>query len=524
MTTPLANPDEMLTVEAVEVVGSTILSPRQIRQLIEPVLFRRVTRRQLQDVADAITRIYVEQGYITSRAVVVEETIPLGKIRIDVIEGRLADIQITGNRRLSTAYIRSRLKLADKVPLNVNALEEQLRLLRATPYIENIEATLRPSEDPQARAGDSILLVKVLEDKQPLVLGVGFDNYIPPSISQQRGLFYLGYQNISGIGDEIFGSYTFGLTPSRFGVPALNELDLRYRVPINPMDGTIQVRLVATASQITDRAFEALDINAISGLAEFSFRQPIIRSVRQELALSTGFTYQISQTFTFAGPTPFGFGPDRDGSSRTSVLKFGVDYTYRDTSGVWLALSQFNLGLPIFNATLNGDGPFPGKVFPDGRFLSWQAQGLRLQNLGNDFLLILRGDVQLATRPLLAQHQFVIGGGQSVRGYRQNARSGDNGMRISAEFRIPAARDANGQPFFYLTPFIEFGRVWNNRTNPNVLTTPNTLAGAGIGFLWTPVPGLDVRFDAGVPIIYNRDRGFDMQDYGLYFSVVYRAF
>jgi hemolysin activation/secretion protein len=522
--TPLANPDQILTVERIDVVGSTIIPPKQIQKIIEPVLYRQITRRQLQDIADEITRIYVQQGYVSSRAVVAEETIPSGNIRIDVNEGRLVDIQITGNRRLSTSYIRDRLKLAAKIPLNANDLEEQLRLLKATPYLENIEASLRPSDDPNARPGDSVLVVRVTEDKQPFVLGFGADNYVPPSISQQRGSIYLGYQNLSGVGDEIFGSYTFGFTPSRFGVPALNELDFRYRAPINAMDGTVQIRLTATANQITDRNFAALNINGISGLAEFSFRQPIIRSIRQELALSAGFTHQISQTFTFAGPTPFGFGPDRNGFSITSVLKFGTDYTYRDSSGVWLALSQFNIGLPIFNATQNTDGPFPGKIFPDGQFFSWQGQGQRVQNLGNDFLFILRGDVQLSANPLLAQQQFVIGGAQSVRGYRQNSRSGDNGMRISTEFRIPAIRDEKGRPFFYLIPFIEFGRVWNNKANPNTVTAPNTLAGAGMGFIWTPVRGLDLRFDAGVPIIYNADRGTDMQDYGFYFSASYRAF
>jgi len=522
--TPLANPDQILTVEKLDVVGSTIIPPKQIQKLIEPVLYRQITRRQLQDIADEITRIYVQQGYVSSRAVVAEETIPSGNIRIDVNEGRLVDIQITGNRRLFTSYIRDRLKLGAKVPLNANELEDQLRLLKATPYLENIEASLRPSEDPNAKPGDSILVVRVTEDQQPFVMGFGADNYVPPSISQQRGNIYLGYQNLSGIGDEIFGSYTFGFTPSRFGVPALNELDFRYRAPINPMDGTVQIRLTATANQITDKNFEILNINGISGLAEFSFRQPIIRSVRQELALSVGFTHQISQTFTFAGPTPFGFGPDANGFSITSVLKFGTDYAYRDNSGVWLALSQFNIGLPIFNATQNTDGPFPGKIFPDGRFFSWQGQGQRVQNLGNDFLFILRGDVQLSANPLLAQQQFVIGGAQSVRGYRQNSRSGDNGMRISTEFRIPAIRDAKGQPFFYLIPFIEFGRVWNNKANPNTVVAPNTLAGAGMGFIWTPVRGLDLRFDAGVPIIYNADRGTDMQDYGFYFSATYRAF
>ncbi len=514
------DPNQLVVVDSLEVVGSTILSPKEIAKLIEPVLYRQVTLRQVQDVADAITKIYVDGGYITSRATIAVETIPSGKLRIDVTEGRLADIQITGNQRLFTSYIRERLKLGAKTPLNSNALEDQLRLLKAVPYLENVEASLRPGDKP----GESILVVRVQEDKQPFVMSFGVDNYVPPSIATQRGYVSLGYQNLSGIGDEIFGSYTVGLNFTDWVRAALNEYNFTYRAPINPMDGTVQARVLVTNNRITDENFEALNISGESQLYEFSFRQPIIRSVRQELALSTGFTWQRSQTFTFAGPTPFGFGPDAKGFSTTSVLKFGADYIYRDATGAWLALGQFNLGLPIFNATQNTDGPIPGKIIPDGRFFSFQGQGQRVQNLGNDFLLIVRGDVQLAATPLLAQQQFVIGGAQSVRGYRQNARAGDNGFRISLESRVPMVRDKNGQVFFQLAPFIEFGRVWNNRANPNTLVTPNTLAGIGMGFLWNPIQGMDVRLDLGAPLIYNQDRGNDAQDYGIYFNVNYRAF
>jgi hemolysin activation/secretion protein len=85
-------------------------------------------------------------------------------------------------------------------------------------------------------------------------------------------------------------------------------------------------------------------------------------------------------------------------------------------------------------------------------------------------------------------------------------------------------RDKNGQVFFQLAPFIEFGRVWNNPANPNILLAPNTLAGIGTGLIWNPIQGMDVRLDLGAPLIYNADRGTDAQDFGIYFNVNYRAF
>jgi hemolysin activation/secretion protein len=76
---------------------------------------------------------------------------------------------------------------------------------------------------------------------------------------------------------------------------------------------------------------------------------------------------------------------------------------------------------------------------PDGRFLSWLGQIQRVQVLNNDNFLILQADVQLSTSGLLPSQQFVIGGGQSLRGYRQNVRAADNGVRFSIEDRIPSS-------------------------------------------------------------------------------------
>lgn len=73
---------------------------------------------------------------------------------------------------------------------------------------------------------------------------------------------------------------------------------------------------------------------------------------------------------------------------------------------------------------------------PDGQFLSWLGQVQRVQVLGNNNFLVIQGDLQLTGNSLLPSQQFVIAGGQSVRGYRQNARSGDNGALFSIKDRL----------------------------------------------------------------------------------------
>jgi hemolysin activation/secretion protein len=499
-------PAVQIPVSKIEVTGSTILEPADLEPITKPLEGRSVNLEELRQAADQITQIYLDRGYITSRAILVDQTIVDGIVRIRVVEGSLEKVEIEGNQRVRDSYIRSRIELAARPPLNRDRLEDQLRLLKFDPLFSNVEASLRPG----TQLGQSILIVRVTE--APSLSGlIGVDNYSPPSVGAVRLGGGLNYRNLTGFGDEIAFSYF------RTTAGGANTFDLTYRIPVNAMNGTVQLRFAPNNNRIIDPDFKVFDIRGESQLYEISFRQPLIRTPREEFALSLGFAAQNGQTFLFEDlGTAFGIGPDEDGNSRTRVFKFGQDFVKRDPQGAWALRSQFNFGVDIFDATVN-ESPTP-----DGRFFSWLGQIQRVQRLGNNHLLILQGDLQLTPDSLLPSQQFVIGGGQSLRGFRQNARSGDNGFRISIEDRIAVLRDETGFPTIQLAPFIDFGKVWNKSDNPNRTPDQTFLAGAGLGFLWQPMPRVNVRLDYAIPFIDLDDRGNDAQDKAFYFNVTYQ--
>ncbi|MBD1934790.1 ShlB/FhaC/HecB family hemolysin secretion/activation protein [Trichocoleus sp. FACHB-69] len=504
--TPTTAPaSDSLQVNKIQVIGSTIFDQDELNPITQKFEGRVVTLEELRNVADAITQLYLNQGYITSRAILVDQAVTDGVVQIRVIEGTLEEIRVEGTRRLNPNYVRSRVRLGAGRPLNTGKLEDQLRLLRIDPLFKNIEASLRAGSG----VGQSILVVRVTE-ANPLEASLGVDNYSPPSVGSERLGVNLRYRNVTGLGDEIAGSYYHTTTSGA------DIFDFSYRIPLNAMNGTLQLRAAPNRNKVTQRPFDVFDIRGETELYEISYRQPLIRSPREEFALSLGFTYQDGQTFTFAGPTPFGFGPDENGVSRTSVVKFGQDYLRRDVRGAWALRSLFSLGTGLFDATVNED------PVPDGRFLSWLGQIQRVQVLNNDNFLILQADVQLSTSGLLPSQQFVIGGGQSLRGYRQNVRAADNGVRFSIEDRITVQRDEAGAAIMQVAPFIDLGWVWNVDDNPNPLPDERFLAGVGLGLIWQPIPKLNIRLDYGIPLVEIDDRGENAQDQGFYFSVNYQ--
>jgi hemolysin activation/secretion protein len=501
---PLPMPTGEIQVQKIQVTGSTILNPDEIKALVSPLEGRLATLTQLKQVADKITEIYLNRGYITSRAVLPPQAITAGIVQIQVIEGRLSRlIEVEGTKRLNPEYIRSRIRLGAGMPLSTTKLEDQLRLLRVDPLFNNIEARLRASDNE----GESVLIVRVSE-ANPFQSSFSIDNYSPPSVGSTRLGVGLRHRNITGNGDELAAAYYRSLGDS-------DVFDFSYRVPLNAMNGTLQLRAAPNRNSIVQAPFDDFDISGKSNLFEVSYRQPLVRSPIEEFALSTGFTYQTGRTFVGGEPTPFGIGPDSRGVSTTSAIKLGQDYIRRDPQGAWAVRSQFTIGTNLLDATNNKGSE------PDGQFLSWLGQVQRVQRLNNKHLLIVQGDLQLSANSLLSSQQFVIGGGQSLRGYRQNARSGDNGLRFSIENRMTVQRDASGAPKLQFAPFFDAGTVWNMPNNPNKLTSQRFLAGLGLGVIWEPIPRVNVRVEYGLPLVRIRDRGDNLQDSGIYFNIIY---
>ena len=491
----------------IQVRGYTVLTEAEIKEAVKQALDSLqgspLTPEGLgRKVIDQITLLYISKGYITSRVAFETPPVKDGLIQLIAVEGYVSTIEVQGRQRLNLAYICSRIRQGITPPLKKDQLEEQLRLLKTDPFFNNVEANLKAGK----LLGESILALQVIESKA-FNSSLGSDNFSPPSIGSERLGTALSYRNLTGIGDALSASYYISTTGGS------KAFDVNYRVPLNPMNGTIQLRVAPSRSKITNQ-FKATGVRADNNLYEITYRQPIIRSVREEFAFSLGLSVENGQTFLLNEiPYRFGFGPDANGNSRTRVLRFGQDYVKRDVNGAWGLRSQFSFGLNIFNATSNS------APTPDGSFFSWLGQIQRIQRINEDNLLIAQADVQLTPDSLLPSQQYILGGGQSVRGFRQNARSGDNGFRASLENRIAVLRDKNGLPILQLAPFADVGKVWNKSGNPNKLGDQNFLAGVGMGIILEPASGLVIRLDYAYPLIDLRDRGNNAQDKGFYFSV-----
>ncbi|WP_442939043.1 ShlB/FhaC/HecB family hemolysin secretion/activation protein [Nostoc sp.] len=499
---------QTIVVERFEVVGSTVFSAQELALATAEFTKRPISLTEVYQARSKITELYVKNGYITSGAYIPPQTIQSGVLKIQVVEGKLEDIQVTGTRRLNPNYVRSRLAIATSPPLNRQRLLEALQLLQLNPLIQNVTAELSAG----SRTGTSLLEVKISEAKTfsgQIVL----DNGRSPSVGSFRRGLRLNEANLLGLGDGLSVGYT--------NTDGSNSFDASYTLPLNPRNGTLTFNYGTTSSNVIEPPFDFLDIESASRYYELTFRQPIIQTPTQEFALGLTASRResdISSLLQREGvpASELSPGADDEGRTRVSALRFFQEWTSRNSREVIALRSQFNLGIDVLNATVNQDAP-------DSRFFAWQGQAQWARLLAPETLLLLRLNTQLASTKLLPIEQFGIGGQDSIRGYRQDYLLTDNGTFVSAEVQVPILRLPQINSILQVIPFVDFGVGWNTSGQDN--PDRNTLAAVGLGLRWAQGDRFTVRLDWGIPLVsVNNSNERTLQENGLYFSLLYNPF
>lgn len=501
--TPSGDIPQTITVKKFNITGSTVFSAEEFAKITQPFTNRAITLAELFQVRSEITKLYVEKGYITSGAFIPPQKLQDGVVEIRVLEGELEEIKVTGNRRLNSNYVRSRLAIATRKPLNREKLLEALQVLQLNPLIQNLSAELAAGTRP----GKSTLEVQVREAKT-FNAQISLDNGRSPSVGSFRRQVQLSEANLLGWGDSLSASYT--------NTDGSDAWDFNYTVPINPRNGTFSFSYGTSDNDVIERPFNNLDIQSYSKYYEISLRQPVIQKPNRELAMGVTLTRRESEASLLGGEIPFpAAGADENGRTSVTALRFFQEWTQRSSQQVFALRSQFSIGLDALNSTTNADSP-------DSRFYAWRGQAQWVRLLAPDTLLLVRGDLQFADRPLVPLEQFGLGGQQSVRGYRQDALLTDDGFFASAEVRLPIWRSRQSQTLLQVVPFFDVGTAWNRGNSPDPETS--TLASLGLGLRLQLGNQLNAQLDWGIPLVSLESRKSTWQENGLYFSIVYSPF
>ena len=502
-------------VRDVVVTGNTALPPGRLDEIARPYEGREVALEELFRLKDELTLAYVNAGYVNSGAVLPDQEVSGGIVRLEVVEGRLETVEITGTRALDARFLERRVRLGAGRPLDIVALQERLQLLLLDPSIERLDARLLPGSAP----GQARLEVAVEEAPRRLSVDLGAANDQSPSIGGTRGELAVTWRNLLGRGDP--------LRLTLRGSEGLREVGFGYAFPLTARDLRVRIEGEASEADIVDDEVEDLDIESSSRSLTLGLSTPVYETVANRVGLDLALVRERNRTSLL--DEPFAFSPGTDeGRTDLTLLRLTQDWLHRGRSRAVSAASTFTVGLDALGATAGGE--------PDGQFLAWLAQAELVQRLFSDTdALALRGTLQLTADPLLASEQFAVGGLGSVRGYRINELVRDNGWALSAEYRLPVlpwllrrlVPDPAARPegaTLELVPFVDAGGAWNHDGADLEDDDADTLLSVGLG-LRGAFRRLSAELYWGLPLT-DRDGSSEdpLQDAGVGFRVGLRLY
>ena len=467
---PLAPAPGGIVLRRVVLEGATAIPEAELAPLWAPLLGQPVAPETLAALAQRITAAYRARGYVLSQAILPEQSLAGGTVRLVVVEGFIDQVAIDGGTPAQQATLgRLFTPVAADRPLRIETLERSVLLSRDT-YGAGIDTVVAPSA---LTFGAADMTVLAAPDR------------------------FTGFASADNRGSRLYGA--FGLTA---GGSAYDALGLGERldglVAVAPRDtslvyveGVADVPLPWLAGTWADGGRLELRADTSHGKPDLSrsgspdgltvtsdesnltagLIVPFVRTRSMNLFARAGLDWQDATSVTgFAGGTT-------ETTDRLTVARLGLSWDVADRHG-GVSLVEVGLRRGIGGwSELGGAGPAAGD--PD---FTLATLGLsRLQRLGaSPYALWLEAIGQLAADVLPNSERFALGDSTIGRGFAPGNTSGDSGWGARIELRRQLALPETMARAVELYAFGDYGRTYD-RAGERDGATVESLGSFGIG-------------------------------------------
>ena len=472
-------------VSNIDISESQVLSRSRLSQMAEPLKQRLVRLDELNRLVERINALYRERKFVTARAILPQQEVVDGVIRIELIEARIDQVEVIDNRFTRDGYITRRLGLAEGALADVNALEDALLSFNAVNDVQ-LRALLQPGSKPHTTS----YVVQAAEPKKHH-LSVYVDNAGRETIGEERGGFTYTNNSLTGYRDRLSagishadganaGYLVYGRSLNRFGTQATLGLDYS--------------QIVIVSGELA-----AFGVEGESTIASAFLSHPVRATPQGSLYGLVGVNFKDSET-DFDGVDRF--------ESAVRTISVGAEYQRSGDAYLFYARPRLNLGVK----GLGGDSSFTT--------LSADAGVVITPAPSHQFAFRLRG--QLSDEQLLpSAEQFQMGGAASVRGFPEGLLIGDQGYFLSTEYRyLGFSANADGAQAWHPLLFADHGGVFTSAAGRS-LDSSKYLTSVGMGFFYRFSDKLTANFQVGFPL---SDRPEFEDDYAVHFHINFMPF
>lgn len=424
-----ARPDNVPAVSfvlrSVELRGATALTPSQIELLAQPYVGKTMNEADLAAFMAALRKRYEDKGLGLASIGYPTQDLAQGVLKVDVLEPRLARIQLptTPDAPVSEARVRGLLSLYNIETgglLDTLSLERVMFALNDSPGVQ-AKATLAPTGDE----GVYNLAIQTTPQRgwdASLVL----DNQGAGSTGRVRLTGVGRLNNPLGMGDNLDVQTLI----SNGGHVRVGRI--AYELPVAYTPARLSVAY-AKVKYAVRGDFADIDPYGTARVAEANLSYPLIRSRTRTLMARVGAESKnlTDQLGAF----------ELRGDKRILAGTAGLNYESRDTflgGGFNGASANFHWGHLKFKT--EADAEFDAAAGEDyrtaGRFGRVELQYSRLQNVVKNTALYVSASQQLASRNLDSAEKMTLGGSRGVRAYPTAEGASDEASLLNSELRF----------------------------------------------------------------------------------------
>ena len=459
-----ANPsgqEGCVNIHGISVSGVRLVSQKELKTAISGWEGKCIGLADINNVLEALTNLYMQQGYVAARAYILEQDLSLGMLQAEVVEGTLEDIRSSSGasrRQMATAFPGMIGR-----PVNLRDIEQgldQINRLRSHSATIDLKAGVE--------RGGSVLHV-VMAKAEPWWASLSSNNLGSDTSGRTQSRADFGVENLIGVNDEWKFSYQRSMRggPLSFSDerPNANGFEGSFSVPY----GYWLFGLEGSWSDYRTQLKTMLGDLPTSGHSS-SISAYATRVVHRDQISKTWVTGRLARK----GSENFLMGDRIETSSRVStVVTAEVGHSRRIAGGAATALLGLHRGIKVFGATVSEGVGSPDAGFSKLTAALSYSRPLKLSNLDLTMSSSLVG--QWSDDVLSGWEQLALGGHSTIRGTREGLYFGRSGFywRNEIAARLPAAEAPALKAFLgQLEPYvaIDIGRVWNGG---------NTEAGAG---------------------------------------------
>lgn len=403
--TPAITNGPCFTIHKININNATLISDKARVNFSGRYIDRCIGMSEISLLVRDISDWYIHQGYITSRAFITEQDLSSGELNISVLEGRLEKINLAG---LSSTQLHMAFPGLEGEILNLRDIEqgmEQINRLRSNP----VQIEILPGE----KSGYSIVNLSATPEF-PLRAAIGFDNSGQKSTGTGQLNGSLTGNNLLGLADKWFvsGARSSDFSSSHDAQSVQAGLSVPYGYNLFDYSYSWSNYL----NTINNNGFDWASTGD-SQTHRFTASRVLFRDGEIKTGASVGFTHQIGRNYLNDAPL-------WSSSRKLSSLLFGLNHTQKILGGVATLNPTFSHGVPWLGAEddngKNGD-------MPKAEFKKWSVNGSFQLPVANELWWLTSVYGQWSPDRLYGSERLSIGGESSVRGFKEQYLSGDNG-------------------------------------------------------------------------------------------------